>query len=83
MRTTPIAICIAAALAIFNFTQLTRLPRMKKIQPICWDRLRSWAKAVQKLYTPEELAAEKLDDIFQLVGRCPITNYLLEYRRWL
>ena len=63
MRTPPIAVCVAAAMAMFNFTQLTRLPRVYKTEPICWKRLRSWAKAVKKLYTKEELAAEHLDQM--------------------
>jgi len=68
MRTPPIAVCIAAAMAIFNFTQLTRLPRIKKSQPICWERLRCWSKALQGLYSPQELAAEKLEGLLEVVG---------------
>lgn len=67
MQTSSIAICVAAAMAMFNFTQLTRLPSSRKNKPICWDRLRSWAKAVQQQYSEEELAAEKMGDMEQQV----------------
>lgn len=64
MRTEPVAACIAAAMAMFNFTQLTQLPQAKSAPLLCWLRLRSWAEAVEKLYTPAELQQEGLADIF-------------------
>ena len=63
MRTKPIAICIAAAMAMFNFTQLTRLPQRSRPTAICWPRLKSWAKELKTLYTPEELKELKLADL--------------------
>ena len=68
MQTPPIAVCVAAAMAMFNFTQLTKLPRSERSHPICWGRLRSWAGSMQKLYTKEELAAEHIDNAASLVG---------------
>lgn len=68
MRSPPVSICIAAAMALFNFTQLTRLPRVNKTEPICWPRLQSWAQEVKKLYTRQELAAEQLDNVDNLVS---------------
>ena len=68
MQTKPIAVCVAAAMAMFNFTQLTKLPRSERSHPICWGRLRSWAGSMQKLYTKEELAVEHVDNADTLVG---------------
>ncbi len=70
MQTPPIAVCVAAAMAMFNFTQLTKLPRSERSQPICWGRLRSWAGSMQKLYSKEELAAEHIDNADALVSLC-------------
>ena len=67
MQTPPIAVCVAAAMAMFNFTQLTKLPHSERSHPICWGRLRSWAGSMQKLYTKEELAEEHIDNANSLV----------------
>lgn len=68
MRTHPIAVCVAAALAVFNFTQLSRFPAPHNKQPICWDRMRCWVRTMRQHYTQEELKAEGLDNLDTMVG---------------
>ena len=73
MRTPLLATCIAAAMALFNLMRLTRLPQTGSPRPICWNRLRGWAKAVQALYTAEEMEAEGLVNVLEEV-RPPQTS---------
>lgn len=84
-----VAVSIAAAMAHFHFTMLKHFTTLDHL-PSCmspiaqlWDRLRDWAKIGKELYTAEELAKYKLDNITQEVsGLMPIACEAGTWCQW-
>ncbi|CAL8469115.1 g8656 [Coccomyxa elongata] len=74
MRSRPIAFCVATAMACFNFSPLILSRDGVAPRPIIWDRLRSWASSVAKHYTPQQLSALGVHDVF---GEIPLLEEAL------
>ena len=72
MREAPVALCVAAAMACFHFSELAAMTASRADAPlsaIVWPRLRTWAHAVAGLYSPAELRELQLTSVLQQVRR--------------
>lgn len=72
MRKAPVALCVAAAMACFHFSELTAMTASRAGAPlsaIVWPRLRTWARAVAGLYSPAELSELGLTSVLQQARR--------------
>ncbi|KAK9820950.1 hypothetical protein WJX81_004275 [Elliptochloris bilobata] len=69
MREAPVALCVAAALACFHFSELAIATGSAgaPLRAIVWPRLRTWARAVAGLYSPAELAELRLTSVLPQV----------------
>lgn len=66
MRTAPVALCVAAAMACFHYSELavaTSSCVAGPLRAIVWPRLRTWAGVVAGLYSPAELAELRLSAV--------------------
>ena len=70
-----VAVSIASAMAHFHFSMLKHFTTLDHL-PSCmspiaqlWDRLRDWVKIARDLWSAEELAGHKLENITEEV--CP------------
>ena len=72
MREAPVALCVAAAMACFHFSELAAMTAGRADAPlsaIVWPRLRTWARSVAGLYSPAELSELHLTSVLQQARR--------------
>jgi len=90
MRAPPVALCVAAAMASFHFSELAAATGAAAGAAIVWPRLRAWARALAGLYSPAELAELRVAAVLSearracgrpwprapAAGRCPVAGFL-------
>ena len=72
MRAAPVALCVAAAMACFHFSELAAMTAGRADAPlsaIVWPRLRTWARTVAGLYSHAELGELHLTSVLQQARR--------------